>query len=166
MKVLVTPIASWPDSSIAGHFLYFQHHFPQLGIWKKIKREPITPTSVDELINRHWTVEFDENLPFAGYCHYLERKIGIRSSQPNYDRDASLCHELVHAIYNSRKLYVGADQQWPQIVIKEVVAEYLGRELRRDVQFLPHIIHAFGLEPGIYDPYSAKAFGVEWEGSL
>lgn len=138
-----------------------------------IRKDPITPMSIDLLVKNDWQVEetsfflfgspgrvsFDTGRPRPN--HIRKGKILLHDRLDGYERDKTLCHELVHAWYGRQHIESGLlDAGWIAETNdgNRAVAEWIGRKIRANPGILSRAVYRFGLRPHVYDRISYIAF--------
>lgn len=115
-------------------------------------RYPAPLESIDLLVREGWKVEL-KKIYSDGYIVCAPKIIFINEFLTGFQRDVTLFHEIIHALYPGR----GDNNIRPGIYNEEIV-EWLARQCRTDSKLLRYAILTFGLEPQVYDKVSYHAF--------
>ena len=88
-----------------------KEEFPDLGLWKKVENIQPSVEKIKELKDKGWVAtqvpqeELIRNIGYEsktiiGFCSFKEKKLLVKKQMPIYERDKTLCHEIVHALYH------------------------------------------------------------------
>ncbi len=175
-------IETWPsnlkweklDSLVKG---YKELLVPDVKTWVTIKEKPITAERIKELRKsgldfflRERVFEEGYFIPASRNCH--KPMMIIKRSLTGYDRDVTLMHELIHALYeDGSNILYDASIKLPREVrlVNNAIVDWLARKARANPEILHAAIKIFEfaaleLMPQVYDRASFEAFGMEANG--
>ncbi|MDP4012249.1 MAG: hypothetical protein Q8R00_01430 [Candidatus Nanoarchaeia archaeon] len=131
-------------------------------LFSLISKKPLTNQSIDELIRNGLRLE---SMKLESYGHLLGgRVIILRESLKGYERDKTVFHEVLHALYGVK---VSKDCFGDRIAKENnALVEWAARRFRAQPNLLRHTIKSFGLEIEVYDLASYYAYNHLQQGQL
>ena len=125
---------------------------------KEIYKNPFSESSVKEMINKGYLLTFEESLKYGamGTCNFEEKIIGISKKENNFERDLTICHELIHAFYGEIS-HDGFGSSSGFFGENRILVNLLSREIRANPKYLASILNEFKIPSQIYDESSLLA---------
>jgi hypothetical protein len=127
-------------------------------LWRLTRRSKVTPRRIENLVAEGWRLKkrCDGNDP--GACDYNSKTIYMTPALRRFARDTTLCHEVLHAIYDEVS-YDGDEKPYMKWVCAQnaVIIEMCARRVRAQPDLLAACWSSFDVKPQVYDWPSLKA---------